>query len=121
MKNYSLSSLERKKLKIRKKIKELNALRLTVYKTNKHIYAQVFTFDGSRVITSVSTLDKVFKDRVGNLIITKTEKARIIGTLLAEKAKMNNISQLAFDRSGFKFHGRIKALAESVLENGVKC
>lgn len=121
MKIINKSSFIKKKLRIRSKIKDLNVLRLTVYKTNKHIYSQIFTPDGSKVITSVSTLDKAFKIRACNLNLTKIEKAKLIGELLAESAKKHNIYNLAFDRSGFKFHGRIKALAESVVLNGVKC
>ncbi len=119
----SLSS-ERKKIKIRSKISKQSKYRLTVYKSNKHIYAQLFTSDGSKIVTSMSSLDKTFKNEVKKKNInfsSKIDKSILIGTLLAKKIINNGIYKVAFDRSGFKFHGRIKAVADSIIKNGVMC
>ncbi|QQG46748.1 MAG: 50S ribosomal protein L18 [Candidatus Azosocius agrarius] len=115
-----LSSRKKRALKIRKKIKELCVIRLTVYKTLKHIYAQAFTFDGKEVIESASSLDKSIKDnlRVG---MKKVDVAVMVGELFSKRILLKGIKNLAFDRSGFKFHGRIKALADAIKNNGVKC
>ncbi len=102
----------------RKKIKELQAVRLVVNRTPRHIYAQVISFDGSKVLASASTLDKSIRGEVkysGNV-----EAAEVIGTLVAERALKAGITKVAFDRSGFKFHGRIKALAEAARAKGLQ-
>ena len=109
---------QRTALKIRRKIQELNAIRLTVYKTANHIYAQVFTADGSIVIAAASSLEKDIRTQdLGN---GKIGVANKVGALVAERAKAKGISKVAFDRSGFKYHGRIKALADSARENGLE-
>jgi len=121
---YISSAFDRKKTKIRKKIARQNKFRLTVYKSNKHIYTQLYTPDGSKVITSLSSLDKIFIDEVKLLDsknFTKTDQAKLVGNLLSKKLKDKNISKVVFDRSGFKFHGRIKAVADSILSNGIFC
>lgn len=118
---YTLSSYDRRKIKIRKKILNQNKLRLTVYKTNKHIYAQLFLSDGSKVLASMSSLDKKFKEAILNSKLTKIDKAFLVGKLLADVLKNKNILSVVFDRSGFKFHGRIKAVADSIKNNGIKC
>ena len=117
------STLEKKKKKIRSKIKVQQKYRLTVYKSNKHTYAQVYEYDGSIVITSMSTLDNIFKCEIKKLEkkLNKTEKANLVGHLLAQKIKEKNINNVAFDRSGFKFHGRVKAIADSIKACGIKC
>ncbi len=117
---YTKSACVRRKIKIRKKICKQNKFRLTVYKSNKHIYAQLFNSSGSAVIASISSLDKLFKDTMVNKLC-KTEQANIVGNLLAGILKSKNIYDVVFDRSGFKFHGRIKAVAESIRKNGIKC
>jgi len=122
MRNFQ--AMARKKLKIRKTIAKQDKYRLTVYKSNKHIYAQLFKSDGSSVITSMSSLDKTFKDQVkldGLQSLSKIEQATLVGVLLAAKIKSKDIRQVVFDRSGFKFHGRIKAIADSISNNGVVC
>lgn len=120
---YNTLAIDRKKKKIRKRICDLGVLRLTVFKSNKNIYAQVFTHDGSKVITSASSLDKEFKkvylEKESNL--TKCKIAFFVGKLLSERMKKLSILNVAFDRSGYKFHGRIKSLAVSLNENGIKC
>lgn len=105
-------------MKIRRKIQELNVMRLTVYKTSQHIYAQVFTADGSKVIAAASSLEKDIRTQeLGNGKIGVASK---VGALVAKRAKAKGISKVAFDRSGFKYHGRIKALADSAREHGLE-
>ncbi|HIH2763165.1 MAG TPA: 50S ribosomal protein L18 [Candidatus Azoamicus sp.] len=113
---------DRRKKKIRAKIKKQNKYRLTVYKSNKHIYAQIYKNDGSEVLESMSSINNIFKkkidtDKLNNL--TKIEQSKLVGNLLAEKIKQKNINRIVFDRSGFKFHGRIKAVADAIKENGI--
>ena len=103
--------------KIRAKIKPGEKHRLSVFKTTMHTYAQLFSPKGD-IIVSASTLEKsIVKDKVhtGNI-----ETAKIIGKIIAERAIKKNITEVAFDRSGFNYHGRIKALAESARNNGLK-
>jgi len=119
---YNSSAVNRRKTRIRKRISKSDKPRLTVYKSNKHIYAQLYTPNGSNVILSSSSLDKEFKNKVKNLTdLTKVKKAEIVGSLVSDKIKNKNIKRVVFDRSGFKFHGRIKAVADSILKNGVLC
>lgn len=104
--------------RIRRKIAELCATRLTIYKTARHIYAQVFTPDGGKVLACASSLDKEIRDKISG---DKTATAKLVGELLAKRAKKNGIEKVAVDRSGFKYHGRIKALVEAVREAGIMC
>ena len=102
----------------RMKIREQDALRLCVHRTSQHIYAQIISTDGANVLASASTLDKQLKKTLksaGNV-----EAATIIGKLIAERAKNVGIVKVAFDRSGFNYHGRIKALAEAAREGGLQ-
>ena len=115
-----LSSREKKILKVRRKIRELGAVRLTVYKTSKHIYVQAFSCDGQKVIESASSLEKTIKDNL-YVGIKKLDVARMVGDLFSKRILLKGIKKLAFDRSGFKFHGRIKAIADAVRNNGVIC
>lgn len=120
---YISSNLERRKKKIREKIKRQDNYRLTVYKSNKHIYAQLYKNDGSLVLESMSSTSKIFKKNIEeqNLNnLTKMEKAKLVGNLLAKEILKKNIKNITFDRSGFKFHGRIKAVADAIKENGIK-
>ena len=108
----------RRARKTRAKIAELKSVRLSVHRTNSHIYAQVFSSCGSKVLASASSLEpEVLKDlsNGGNIAA-----ATIIGKLIAERAKKAGIEQVAFDRSGFQYHGRVKALAEAAREAGLK-
>ena len=103
--------------KIRSKIVTSDKHRLTVYKTTMHTYVQLFSPSGE-IVTSACTLEKsILKDKVhtGNI-----ETAKIIGKVIAERAIEKNITEVAFDRSGFNYHGRVKALADSARENGLK-
>jgi large subunit ribosomal protein L18 len=109
---------DRRSRRTRAKIKELRAVRLTVHRSNSHIYAQLLSPDGSRVLASASTLDKALRDAVshgGN----KTAAAAV-GRLIAERAAKVNVNTVAFDRSGYKYHGRIAALADAAREAGMK-
>ena len=117
MKSKKESRLRRAK-RARAKIRELGAHRLSVHRTPKHIYAQIIDPTGGKVIASASTLQK---DVRGDLKSTgNAEAAAAVGKAIAEKSKSAGIDQVAFDRSGFKYHGRIKALADAARENGLK-
>lgn len=115
--NKKLSRLRRAR-KIRSHIKYLQATRLCVNRTPRHIYAQVISPDGGEVLASASTLDKKLRASLktgGNM-----EAAAIIGKAIAERARAAGVEQVAFDRAGFKYHGRVKALAEAARDNGLK-
>ena len=106
---------QKRATKTRSKIELSENNRLTVFRSNSHIYAQVSTFDGSQVIASASTTESSIKsDNNGNI-----EAASRVGKLIAERALEKGIDKVAFDRSGYKFHGRVKALAESAREAGL--
>lgn len=97
-------------------MRELQAVRLSVYRTPKHIYAQIIAPEGNAVLASASTLDKDLRSgSTGNV-----EAAGKVGQLIAERAKAAGVSAVAFDRSGYKYHGRVKALAEAAREGGLE-
>lgn len=102
----------------RLKIAELRVLRLSVHRTNLHIYAQIFSFCGSKVLASASTLDSEVRKNIANGGNAKA--AAVVGKLIAERAKKIGVEHVAFDRGGFQYHGRIKALAEAAREAGLK-
>lgn len=107
----------RRAARARAKIRELKALRLSVHRTSQHIYAQIFDTE-SKVLAAASTLQKdVRADLKGTSNIAA---AAAVGKAIAEKAKAAGIKQVAFDRSGFKYHGRIKALADAAREHGLE-
>jgi large subunit ribosomal protein L18 len=107
----------RRAVRARAKIRELKALRLSVHRTPQHIYAQIFD-PQSKVLAAASTLQK---DVRGDLKNTgNIAAAAAVGKAIAERAKAAGISEVAFDRSGFKYHGRIKALADAARENGLE-
>lgn len=109
---------QRKVTKIRKKISGLNIIRLSVHRTPKHIYAQVIDPSGV-VLASAASVEKVVKeDPHLKSSKGKIETAKLVGKLIAERSK-GKVDKLAFDRSGFKYHGRIKALADSAREFGL--
>ncbi len=111
-------SRTRRARQTRAKIAELRAVRLTVQRTNSHIYAQVIDASGSKVLASASSIEAdVRKDlkHGGNV-----KAAAQVGKRIAEKAKAAGVETVAFDRSGFKYHGRVKALAEAAREAGLK-
>jgi large subunit ribosomal protein L18 len=102
----------------RAKIRELGMHRLCVNRTPRHIYAQVIAPNGSEVLVAASTVQSDIKGGVkatGNI-----DAAVAVGKAIAEKAKAAGVTQVAFDRSGFKYHGRVKALADAARENGLE-
>ena len=100
----------------RAKMRELGVYRLCVHRTPRHIYAQVISPEGDRVLASASTLDKDLRGgSTGNV-----EAATAVGKLIAERAKAAGVSQVAFDRAGFRYHGRVKALADGAREGGLE-
>jgi large subunit ribosomal protein L18 len=100
----------------RLKIRELRTIRLCINRTPRHIYAQVIAADGSTVLAQASTLDSSLRDgATGN-----ADAAKKVGALVAERAKAAGVTAVAFDRSGFKYHGRIKALADAAREAGLE-
>ena len=117
MKSKKESRLRRAR-RTRAKIRELGAHRLSVHRTPQHIYAQVIDPVGDKVIASASTLQKEIRDSLKST--GNAEAAAAVGKAIAEKSKSAGIDQVAFDRSGFKYHGRIKALADAARENGLK-
>jgi len=108
----------RRARRARAKIRELAVPRLTIHRTPRHIYAQVIAPNGSDVIASTSTLQAEIKSSIKNT--GNAEAAAAVGKAIAEKAKAAGIDSVAFDRSGFKFHGRIKALADAAREAGLQ-
>lgn len=97
-------------------MRELGAVRLSVHRTSQHIYAQVIDSTGNEVLTQASTLEQSLKlKKTGN-----KDAAKKIGELIATRAKDKGISKVAFDRSGYLYHGRIKALAEEARKKGLE-
>lgn len=100
----------------RAKIRELGVNRLTVHRTPRHIYAQIIAPQGDKVLAAASTLDKDLRGgATGN-----SEAAKAVGKLVAERAKAAGVTEVAFDRSGFQYHGRVKALADAAREAGLQ-
>jgi large subunit ribosomal protein L18 len=117
MKDKKQSRLRRAR-QARARIAELKAVRLSVFRTNQHIYAQVISACGGKVLAAASTVETDVRKDVtngGNVAAAQT-----VGKLVAERALKAGIEQVAFDRSGFRYHGRVKALAEAARENGLK-
>ena len=107
---------QRRASKARAKIAELKVTRLTIHRTPRHIYAQIISGEGAKVLACASTLDKSLREgKTGNV-----DAAKAVGSLIAERAKAAGVTQVAFDRSGFKYHGRIKALADAAREAGLE-
>jgi large subunit ribosomal protein L18 len=107
----------RRSKQTRRKIAELRAVRLLVHRSNTHIYAQVIDAD-SRVVTSASTLEPEVRKQVSNG--GTVNAAAMVGKRIAEKAREKGVETVSFDRSGFKYHGRVKALADAAREAGLK-
>jgi large subunit ribosomal protein L18 len=117
MPNTTESRLRRAR-RTRAKIAELKGVRLAVHRSNCHIYAQLIDGTGGKVLTSASTLEPEIRKQLPNG--GTIGAAAIIGKRVAEKARSLGIETVAFDRSGFKYHGRVKALADAARENGLK-
>lgn len=107
----------RRARRTRAMIKKLGAVRLCVHKTPQHIYAQIIASNGSEVLASASTLDKEIKQTTG--YGGNVSAAIVVGKAIAERAKSAGVTDVAFDRSGFKYHGRVKALADAAREVGL--
>ena len=102
----------------RLKIREVGAARLTVYRSNSHIYAQITSSAGDKVLAAASTAEKEVRGQLpsgGN-----RKAAEMVGARIAQRAKAAGIEQVAFDRSGYRYHGRVKALAEAARAGGLK-
>ncbi len=108
----------RRAAQTRHKIHELSTARLAVHRTNAHIYVQLYSADGNRVLTSASTAEKEVRTQLANG--GNKAAATIVGRRIAEKAKQLGIERVAFDRSGYRYHGRVKALADAAREGGLK-
>ena len=102
----------------RARIRTLGVPRLSVLRTGQHIYAQLFTADGAKVIASANTLQADVKDGLKNG--KNSDAAARVGQVIAERAKAAGIEKIAFDRSGYRYHGRIKALADAAREGGLQ-
>lgn len=107
----------RRARKTRAKIAKQNATRLSVHRTNLHIYAQIIAETGDKVLASASTAEAEVRKQIKNG--GNVEAAAVVGKRIAEQAKKAGVTQVAFDRSGYKYHGRIKALADAARENGL--
>jgi large subunit ribosomal protein L18 len=106
----------RRAKRARSKISELRVNRLCVYRSPRHIYAQIISPTGDQILASASTVGKAgIGGKTGNI-----EAASVIGKLIAERAKAAGVSKVAFDRSGYAYHGRVKALAEAAREGGLE-
>jgi large subunit ribosomal protein L18 len=111
----------RRSRQTRLRIAEQRVARLTVFRSNLHIYASVISEDGSRVLATASTAEKAVREQLGGPGKGgNVAAAQIVGKRIAEKAKAAGIEKVAFDRSGFAYHGRVKALAEAAREGGLK-
>lgn len=114
---------EKKQARIRRarrsrvKMRELGVTRLSVNRTPRHIYAQIISAAGDQVLASASTLDTTLRSggSTGNV-----DAAKAVGSLIAERAKAAGVSVVSFDRSGYKYHGRVKALADAAREAGLE-
>lgn len=113
--NAKKQSRLRRARRARFKMRELGVTRLCVNRTPQHIYAQIIGADGGSVLASASTLEKELRSgATGN-----ADAAASVGRLIAERAKAAGVTKVAFDRAGFKYHGRIKALADAAREGGL--
>ncbi|MBK5963440.1 50S ribosomal protein L18 [Thiocystis minor] len=109
----------RRAARARAKIREMGEFRLCVYRTPRHTYAQIIAPTGDKVVASASTLDKDIRQSIeGNK--ANIVAATVIGKAIAERALSAGVERVAFDRSGFRYHGRLKALADAAREHGLK-
>ncbi|MEE9343143.1 MAG: 50S ribosomal protein L18 [Gammaproteobacteria bacterium] len=112
------SSRIRRSRKTRAKIRDLGQVRLCISRTPRHIYAQIIDSTGDRVLVSASTLDKALRKDI--TITGNISAAESIGKAIAQRATAAGIKAVAFDRSGYKYHGRVKALADAAREGGLE-
>jgi len=109
---------QRRARRTRLKLAQLNVVRLTVHRSNSHIYAQVIDATGARVLASASTMETEMRKSVKSG--SSRQAAAEVGKRIAEKARKLGIESVAFDRAGYKYHGRVKALADAARESGLK-
>ena len=114
--NKKIARLRRAR-KTRARIADLKMVRLCVFRTNSHIYAQIISAEGDKVLASASTVEAEVRGSLKSG--DNTEAAAVVGKRIAERAKTIGVEKVAFDRSGFQYHGRVKALAEAARENGL--
>ena len=117
MSDKKISRLRRSR-QTRIRIRENGAVRLTVHRSNAHIYAQITTPEGDKVLASASSLEKDVRSQVKHGSTRKA--AEVVGQRIAAKAKEKGIEKVAFDRAGYRYHGRVKALAEAARGGGLK-
>ncbi|ANN80039.1 50S ribosomal protein L18 [Bordetella flabilis] len=110
----------RRAVPTRRKINELRVHRLSVFRSNLHIYANIISPEGDRVLVSASTVEPEVRTQLAGQSGGNKAAAEIVGKRVAEKAKAAGIELVAFDRSGFRYHGRVKALADAAREAGLK-
>lgn len=106
----------RRAVKSRTHIREKGAVRLCVHRTPRHIYAQIISANGASVLATASTIEADLRNETTGNVNAATR----VGELIAERAKAAGVTKVAFDRSGFKYHGRVKALADAARENGLE-
>ncbi len=109
---------QRRARRARARIRELNIPRLTVHRTPRHIYAQVISADGAQVVAVASTVQKAIREQAGKT--GNVVAAGVVGKVIAEKARAAGVTRVAFDRSGFRYHGRVQALADAAREGGLE-
>ncbi len=114
--NAKKQSRIRRARRSRLKMRELGATRLCVTRTPRHIYAQVISADGAKVLAAASTVEKDLREATGGNIAA----AEKVGALIAQRATEAGVTDVAFDRAGYQYHGRVKALADAAREGGLK-
>ena len=112
------SARGRRAKRTRKHIQELGVPRLSVHRTPRHIYAQVLSADGGSTVASASTVEKDVRGKIG--YGGNCAAAAMVGRVIAERTLQAGVSRVAFDRSGFKYHGRVRALAEAARDSGLE-
>lgn len=108
----------RRATRARKKIQELGETRLVIHRTPRHMYAQLIAANGSEVLAAASTVEKDIRGQVDNT--GNVEAAKVVGKAIAERGKEKGVESVSFDRSGFKYHGRVAALADAAREAGLQ-
>ena len=116
--NKKILSRQRRARKTRSIIREKREVRLTIHRSSQHIYAQVISADGSTVLAAASSVDKDLKSDLSST--GNVDAAKSVGTLIAKRALDAGVTRVAFDRSGFRYHGRIKALADAARDGGIQ-
>jgi large subunit ribosomal protein L18 len=109
---------DRRAIRTRAKIRELGIARLTIHRTPRHMYAQLFDSSGAKVLATASTVQEAVSKELKNT--GNSEAAKAVGRAIAEAAKAIGVTKVAFDRSGFQYHGRVKALADAAREAGLE-